>query len=255
MYQAIAFFDLDGTLLNDQSEITPEISQTMLRLKENNILPIISTGRCEFEIQAIKKAAHIDASITMNGMYGIYENDTIFSNKIDITTCQKMLDFTRKLKHEVAFYSHETMFISGVNQLVKDSYQYFNNVVPPIKTDAFLEYETNMLLVLTDELDELYHEAFADELTFFRNGPKCIDVVNKGISKGTAIDEVKNFLQQDIPTFTFGDGLNDLPMFESSDYQIAMGNALPEVKSAASFISTKNTEHGIINGLKHYDLI
>ena len=51
-YKALAFFDLDGTLLDEHSQITPEISEAMHRLRQNDVLPIIATGRTETEIMA-----------------------------------------------------------------------------------------------------------------------------------------------------------------------------------------------------------
>lgn len=36
-YKALAFFDLDGTLLDEHSQITPEISEAMHRLRQNDV--------------------------------------------------------------------------------------------------------------------------------------------------------------------------------------------------------------------------
>ncbi|BDP90864.1 hypothetical protein EfmGK923_10370 [Enterococcus faecium] len=46
-YRAITFFDLDGTLLDAKSKITPEVAKAMNALKENNVLPVIATGRTD----------------------------------------------------------------------------------------------------------------------------------------------------------------------------------------------------------------
>ena len=35
----------------------------------------------------------------------------------------------------------------------------------------------------------------------------------------------------------------------------AMGNAVPELKEIADFISSKNTEKGIVNAFKHWNFI
>ncbi|MET1239649.1 HAD hydrolase family protein, partial [Enterococcus faecalis] len=43
--KAITFFDLDGTLLDGTSQITPEITAAVAALKDNQILPLIATGR------------------------------------------------------------------------------------------------------------------------------------------------------------------------------------------------------------------
>jgi hydroxymethylpyrimidine pyrophosphatase-like HAD family hydrolase len=51
-------------------------------------------------------------------------------------------------------------------------------------------------------------------------------------------------------TYAFGDGLNDLEMFELVKYPVAMGNAFDIVKKSASYVTTSNDEDGIVNGLQ-----
>ena len=41
-----------------------------------------------------------------------------------------------------------------------------------------------------------------------------------------------------------------LDLFKAADHRTAMGNAVPELKELADFISTENTNHGIINAFK-----
>lgn len=138
---------------------------------------------------------------------------------------------------------------------MRKSYDFFHLDLPPIHPTAYNEYITHMILVLSEGNDTIYQEAFP-EYTFYRNGPFCIDVVNKGISKGTGVQSIKDYLQlQDIPTFAFGDGINDLDLLAACDHKIAMGNALPEVMERADYITEKNTNGGIVKALKHYDLI
>lgn len=255
MYEGIAFFDLDGTLLDSKSQITPEISEAMTQLKKNNVLPIIATGRNEREIQQIKQTANISSCVTMNGMLVKVEDTIVEANEIDPNDCKTMLDFARDLKDELAFHSTNQLFISGVNDYVRKSYDFFHLDLPPIHPTAYNEYITHMILVLSEGNDTIYQEAFP-EYTFYRNGPFCIDVVNKGISKGTGVQSIKDYLQlQDIPTFAFGDGINDLDLLAACDHKIAMGNALPEVMERADYITDKNTNGGIVKALKYYGLI
>ena len=62
-------------------------------------------------------------------------------------------------------------------------------------------------------------------------------------------------LADEAPTYAFGDGLNDLSMFERVDYSIAMGNSQATVKEAATFITRSNDENGIPYALTHFGLI
>ena len=59
----------------------------------------------------------------------------------------------------------------------------------------------------------------------------------------------------DKPVYAFGDGTNDLPMIEFADYSVAMGNGIDAVKEAATYVTTENVNGGIVNGLKHFNLI
>ncbi|MGG5317999.1 hypothetical protein IGI49_004898 [Enterococcus sp. AZ071] len=62
-------------------------------------------------------------------------------------------------------------------------------------------------------------------------------------------------LKENVPTYAFGDGNNDLPMFEAVDYRIAMGNGTDKIKKAADFVTKSNEDGGIIHGLHHLNLI
>ena len=53
-------------------------------------------------------------------------------------------------------------------------------------------------------------------------------------------------------TYGFGDGPNDLHLLEAVDHATAMGNAIDDLKAIADFVSTANTDHGIINAFKHW---
>lgn len=50
-------------------------------------------------------------------------------------------------------------------------------------------------------------------------------------------------------TIVFGDGLNDIPLFEHAQYNVAMDNAYPELKSKANLISINNDRDGVIETL------
>lgn len=71
--------------------------------------------------------------------------------------------------------------------------------------------------------------------------------------KGTAIKQIQ--LENEIDrnhTFVFGDGMNDLGMMKEAKYSVAMGNAQPEVKQAANYITETNINDGISKFLENY---
>ena len=122
---------------------------------------------------------------------------------------------------------------------MKQAYDYIHSAVPEIDPTGYENDAVNMMLVLSQhgDDDEYYYERFP-ELTFYRNGPFSIDIVRKGVSKALVSKSFNTLGLNGIPTYAFGDGINDLALFEACDYGIAMGNAR-ELKEKATFISTK----------------
>ena len=53
----------------------------------------------------------------------------------------------------------------------------------------------------------------------------------------------------------FGDGGNDIPIIEYAGIGVAMGNATPDVKAAADYVTGSVDEDGIISALRHFGVI
>ena len=73
-----------------------------------------------------------------------------------------------------------------------------------------------------------------------------VDLVKLGVSKGTALAWAANYL--DFPlqdTIALGDGLNDLEILEIAGISVAMGNAVPDVKNRANFVTSSNDQGGV----------
>ncbi|MBO0439483.1 Cof-type HAD-IIB family hydrolase [Candidatus Enterococcus ikei] len=253
--QAVAFFDLDGTLLDNKSQITPEITSAIQALKDNHVLPLIATGRTIVEIEQIMKVSGIDSAIVMNGQFIQVEGKKIYSDEFTYEECLKMYEHVKRLGHEISYYNDQQIWCSGHNEIVANAYAFIHSDVPVIDRSSLDGKTVNMMLVLSEDGDAHYLEHFP-EMTFYRNGPYSIDTVRKGVSKGSGVQNLfKTLNLPKVPTFAFGDGINDLALFEACDNKIAMENARIELKERSSFITKKNTDGGIVHALKHFDLI
>ncbi|MFV0557998.1 MAG: Cof-type HAD-IIB family hydrolase [Enterococcus sp.] len=254
-YQAVAFFDLDGTLLNEKSQITPEITQAIQQLKNNRVLPIIATGRTESEIHHIKQAAGITSNIVMNGAFIRIEEQAVHSDCFSLEQCQALVSAVNEAGDELAFYNEQGYWGTGHNQAMIDAYDFVHSPLPSIDPLGFETRSVNMALMLGVGNDRFYQERFP-ELTFYRNTPYSIDIVKNGTSKGSGVKTLIERLNLgQLPTFGFGDGSNDLALLSACDHKIAMGNAKTELKEVATFITKDNTDGGIVHALNHFDLL
>jgi len=91
---------------------------------------------------------------------------------------------------------------------------------------------------------------FQDDLYIVAAEESWIDITDKAVDKGTTIQFLQSLLN--IPaeeTIVFGDGYNDMPLFENAAYKVAMDNAYPELKEKANLIALNHNQDGVVTTL------
>lgn len=78
-----------------------------------------------------------------------------------------------------------------------------------------------------------------------------LEIMPKKASKAEAIRKLKEIWQCD-RVVSFGDAVNDIPMFEISDACYAVANAVPELKACATDVICSNDEDGVARWLSQF---
>lgn len=78
-----------------------------------------------------------------------------------------------------------------------------------------------------------------------------LELMSEEATKARALLKLKERLACD-RLVTFGDAINDLPMFAVSDEAYAVSNAVPELKCAATATVASNEEDGVARWVKEY---
>ncbi|MDR0200120.1 MAG: Cof-type HAD-IIB family hydrolase [Streptococcaceae bacterium] len=255
-YKALAFFDLDGTLLDEKSHVTPEITNALTQIRKNGVLPIIATGRGGFELDAIQKATGITSVICLNGQQISLEGEIIYREPISIEKTTALSQAAQEADEALAFYDDKHYWVSEINDTVRGAYGYTHAPLPQVAPEDYLTHEVNMLLVLTENENQVaYYQALIPELDYFRNTNYSIDITNKGTDKGSGLRKLVELLDFKGETYAFGDGPNDISLLKAADHATAMDNACDATKEVADYITTANTNHGIVNAFKHWGLL
>lgn len=79
----------------------------------------------------------------------------------------------------------------------------------------------------------------------------------KGIDKGVGVARALEYLGREgnARTFGFGDSGNDLGMLAAVETAVAMGNAMPEVKALADYVTDDVAHDGTVTAMRHFGLI
>lgn len=254
---ALVFFDLDGTLLNQHSEVEEEVVEALEAVKARGGVPIIATGRTNIEFEHIADATGIDSSVSMNGQFITYEGTEVYRNVLPSESLKRLKAATDERELGLSFYTNKWVKTSVENETLHRAYAFIHADIPEIDPKAHLVDDIFMALVLNEDPshDDYFRTSFP-EFSFYRNTPYSMDTIIKGNSKATGIRQLQKAMGlESVPTYAFGDGPNDLEMFQVADYSVAMGNGIAALKEQASFISASNIDGGIVKGLDYFNLI
>lgn len=255
MYHAIVFFDLDSTLFDDHKNVLPASIAAIHEMQQHHILPVIATGRNIFEIQYVLDATGIDSVVGANGSYVQFEGQRLMAAVIDQATLASITAFAKDQGDPLAYYNNAGFRLSQANADTTENFQLLR-LNPVVDAHWFQQEDINFINVFNRDKDHAYQTQFAGQLDLVRNNPRCLDTMVHGVSKQSGIQHlITKAGLQGVKTYAFGDGYNDLQMFDEVDIPIAMGNGVPEAKAKAAYVTTTNTTDGIVHGLRHFGLI
>ena len=130
-------------------------------------------------------------------------------------------------------------------------------IVNIISTDQ-IELPINKLQVLQteDKIEEIFYilrRKYYKKYEIFRTAPRQLEILPCEISKGRALLQLMklhNWSSKDV--IAFGNGENDVSLFEIVESSYAMGQSCDYVKEKAAYITKTNDEEGIYYALLHH---
>ncbi|MCE4956923.1 Cof-type HAD-IIB family hydrolase [Macrococcoides caseolyticum] len=257
MKQRLIFFDIDGTLYNDDKVMSESTKHTILKLKKNGHILAIATGRAPFMLQSVLEETGIDNYISFNGQFAKMQGKIIYENPLDLETLKRLEQDAKLNGHPLVFLNeHEMVSNVDYHDHIKESIQTLKFDHPRHEADFYHDkpiYQT--LIFHAKEEDYLYDNQY-EAIRFIRWHDVSRDVVPQGGSKFEGIKKVSEALNISLEDcIAVGDGLNDLEMIEGVGLGIVMGNGVDELKAVADFITLDVHDEGITHAFQHFKLI
>lgn len=271
----IIFFDIDGTLVTHNNSIPASTKEAIQKLKQNGIIPAISTGRPLTLMQEVADELGISTFIAMNGQYVVYEGEVIYHNPLPKDSIARLVQAARMHNQGIAFCGSEkitgnSMIMLANRGLVKWLRPYFSKIAPksalklvnrrfsakPIQPKDYEDRPIYECILNAPESDDAFYAKEFPEYTFTRSNPYSVDVISKGGSKAIGIQKLLEHVEGSVAdTVAFGDGLNDLEMIQYAGIGVAMGNGRIELKNQADLITDTVWNDGIYKGLDKLGLL
>lgn len=266
-YKIIAL-DLDGTLKNNQNEITPKTKAALIECQKRGLTVVLASGRptpgLRYEAAALELEKYGGILLSFNGarVYDIKNDRVIFEKVVKKEVADLMYDRAKA-------YGLACLTYDGDDILTEDDDDQYVQVeksindMPIRHTDHFkasFNHDVNKVL-LTGEpdyiasIEEAFKAPYQDQLSIYRSAPFFIEIMAQNVDKAASLQKVCEALgASKEELIAFGDGFNDISMIAFAGLGVAMGNAQEPVKQAADIITLSNEEDGIYEVLKKYVL-
>ena len=118
----IAFFDIDGTLIDmHKKEISQNIIYTLKELQAKGIIICIATGRTPMTIPKFDDI-QFDAYLACNGVYCFNEKEKIYSNPITAKDIKTLLQNAAEMNRPVSVATLDRVAANGSDAELKEYY-------------------------------------------------------------------------------------------------------------------------------------
>ncbi|MBT2292963.1 Cof-type HAD-IIB family hydrolase [Paenibacillus albidus] len=257
MSYKIVFFDIDGTLVNDEKQVPQDTIDAIAELKASGIEPVIATGRAPYFFKPLAELLHIDSFVSLNGAYVAYKGEPLYKRTLPLSSLEKLVEAAGRNNHSLVFEGNEQFFAnSEAHPFIMEAVNSLRVEQPGFDPEFWRNSDIYQVFLHCEAADEHLYDQVFDDLRLVRWHPKAMDVTVRGGSKAVGIESMLARLNiSPSEAVAFGDGLNDMEMLEHVGLGIAMGNSHPDLLPYADYVTASVDEGGIRQGLRHAGLI
>lgn len=257
-YKLIAM-DLDGTLNNDEKQITEPTRQALMNAQKNGVRLALASARPspglykERDILRLQDYGGILMSYNGGRIVDAATGSVLFETCMDLEETRSVLRFLETLPVTPILDDGAQFYVTDKNGYKVD-YECRNNNMTCTEVDNLAEFLTFAPVKILMSVDpEILPDVQAkiagflpDSLTVVRTAAFYLEVIPKSINKGQGVRDICRVLNiSPAEVIAFGDAENDIPMLQAAGLGVAMGNAAPAVKAAADHITLDNNSDGI----------
>ncbi len=248
------FFDIDGTLTTPLTQDYPASTREAVRLlQKNGHFVAIATGRMQADARAVAEDLGITAMVSDGGNGLTIDGDILYHKGLPLEQCRLLLNDIDMEKHPWAAAPENRKYRIAKTEhyleKIKDRY-YETAIIPDYDYGAAEQIYKIFIACTKEEVKDIPFHGLPH--VWFSRDSMIIEPTHK---EQGIMAIMEKYHAEDEQIVVFGDGLNDCTMFRKEWMTIAMGNAKPELKARAKYITDDADENGIYNACRRFGWI
>lgn len=254
--------DIDGTLITSNHELTEATRAAAQQLQTSGIALSLASSRPPRSIRPLAQALQTSSPFAaFNGaLIATADGQIVAASIIGPETTARVKSIADDFGLSVWLYDERDWWAPHVDAFVERE-THTSGFDPMIEGYATrITEQVNKLTVVgrpefVAEAELRVWDELADEVTASRSKPRFLDVTSFGVHKGSAVPRLAELLGvSPASVAVIGDGPNDVEMFRQAALSIAMGQAVDEVRFAATCVTTSNDDEGWARGIERFVL-
>ena len=245
--------DMDGTLLDEHSEVPPETYDLILALREKGVHFAASSGRrfdrlCQFFAPVRDKMDFVAANGAQVYVDGELVDREVFSH-LGIRRLAKTVGKFESL-HMALFDDEKSFLLDDEDKFVRE----IDKDLPNAERIWYLPGPDVSILKISIYCEDGHVMDYAyalsrelgDEFLFAPLGTHWIDALQRGVNKATGIEQVMahHGITRD-EVMAFGDSMNDYEIIRFVGTGCAMANGRPALKAVANRVIGCNYDQAV----------
>ena len=260
MKYKLLVLDVDGTLLNDEREISKRTLAALLKVQQMGVRIVLASGRPTYGLMPLAKTLELGNYggfvLSYNGCQIIkaQNGEILFERRINPEMLPYLEKKARKNGFAIFTYHDDTLITNSPdNEYIKN--EALLNNLKIIREDEFstaIDFAPCKCMLVSDkeealiELEQHWEKRLAGTLDAFRSEPYFLEVVPCGVNKANTLGALLEHLEVTREeAIAVGDGVCDVTMLQLAGMGVAMGHSQDSVKVCADYVTASNEEDGV----------
>lgn len=254
--------DVDGTLINDEGQISEKTKTQIKELKKNGVMFSFASGRLHSALLPLAEELNIRVPIiSLDGsvIKSTNSHEFVHQSFLKKKHVQKAVELSEQFLVNIALCHTDAIYYTESNSVIPKLLDKYGAIYKDVKSyDDYLD-ETLEIVFAGDNrravsfLRDKFSFPFSlgCSISFFKSHTfddiYYLEVRRSGSSKGKALVRLIKYLKiKEINSAVIGDWYNDISLFETKALKICVQNAIPELKRNADYVLKKtNNEDGV----------
>jgi len=250
-------FDVDGTLVDDDQNLSQDTSSILIKLQQKGILVSFATGKILPSVAHLVEILQIKIPVILaNGALLQYPNGNFVHQKyLSPALIRNLLYCCTQYDADLALFTPEHIFVLKENFNTDHIKCEFKEKITVIsaweEVEDYFEQICKAIYINRTNRDEIHRIRDYLSVEISCNGsistgsPDSVEVMPANVSKRHGLEILcKHVGVSPAEVMAFGDQINDKGMIEYAGLGVAVGNAIEEIKSIADFVIGTNNDAG-----------